>query len=383
MRILIAAPVPREPEGGVANVVYNTAESLRQRGHEVTCWFSEDLLPRPVALPRFQNIYIAWGLAKKLWKRRNDFDVVTIHAPVGFGYGVLRRLRPIKGLPAYVMFLHGIEERRNHAMSREARKGRATYFRWRNRVWQRLYHMPSYRWAIITADHAVVINRETWSMLQLKYNRDAERVWYIPNGVESRFLCTSEYREGPALRLLFVGTWLDHKGIFYLRESFEALAKRVPGLRLTVAGCRADTNTVRDCFSQAAQRALDVIPFVSTQQMPSLYLQHDIFVLPSLMEGLPIVLLEAMATGRPIVTTESCGMMDFIEDGYNGLLVKPGDTQGLIAGILRMIESRELRTQLGRAARETAKRYTWERVAAQWERVFERAAAGAKASERT
>ena len=378
MRILIAAPAPREREGGVANVVYNISEGLQVRGHVVTCLFAEDVLPRPVAVPRFQNFYFAWRLAALVSKRRRDFDVVNIHAPAGFLYGIKRRLSAGKSLPPYVMFLHGIEERRNHAMSREAKKGRAMFFRPKNRIWQRLYHMPQYRWSISTADQAVVINRETSILLQLKYNCDAERVWYVPNAVEPRFFCDGEYREGRALRLLFVGTWLDHKGIYYLRDSFEILAKRVPGLRLTVAGCRAEVDMVKMFFAPGTRDSVDVIPFVSRLQMPELYLEHDIFVMPSLMEGLPIVLLEAMATGRPIVATETCGLMDLIEDDYNGLLVKPADADGLVESILRMIDSRELRVRLGQAAQHTAKRHSWQRVAADLEKVFERAVANEK-----
>ena len=92
------------------------------------------------------------------------------------------------GLPPYVMFLHGIEERRIHAMGREAKKGRAWYFRWKNRMWQKIYHMPLYRWSIQTADQAVVINWETWTMLQLKYDREIGKVWYVPNARRKPFL---------------------------------------------------------------------------------------------------------------------------------------------------------------------------------------------------
>ena len=371
MRILIAAAASREREGGVANVVYNTAESLRRRGHEVTCWFSEDVLAQPAPWRRFEALYFAYRLARKISKERNNFDVVKIHAPAGFAYGLMRRIQRNAKLPPYVMLLHGIEERRNHAMLREAKKGRATYFRWRNRIWQYAYHMPLYRWAIVTADECVVINRETWSVLQLKYNRDAERVWYIPNGIESRFFAEGQRRESPVLRLLFVGTWLDHKGIFYLRDSFELLAKRVPGLRLTIAGCRTDADAVRGFFSATARNSVDVIPFVASADTPELYREHDIFVLPSLMEGLPIVLLEAMASGKAIVATETCGMMDLIENEYNGLLVKPADADGLASAILRLVESRELRIRLGCAAQETAKRHSWERAAEELEKVFD------------
>ena len=76
MRIAIAAPAPRQKEGGVANVVYNTAEGLRRRGHEVTCVFREDVLEGPAIVPRFEAIQFAWCLAALLRKRRREFDVV-------------------------------------------------------------------------------------------------------------------------------------------------------------------------------------------------------------------------------------------------------------------------------------------------------------------
>jgi glycosyltransferase involved in cell wall biosynthesis len=370
MRIVIAAFVSNQPEGGVANVVYNSAAELRKRGHEVTCLFREDVIPRPVAIPRFEAVYFAFQLAKILRKRKGEFDVANIHAPVGFAYGLLRRLRRSSGLPPYVMMLHGIEERRNYTMSREAKKGRAWYFRWKNRAWQRMYHMPLYRWAIVTADQCVVINQETWSMLQLKYDREIGRVWYVPNGVEPQYFIQRTFGCGEMTRLLFVGGWLDHKGVYYLRDGFETLAKRMPQLRLTIAGCSGEAETVKQFFSPSVRDQLDVLPFVSRKEMPDIYAQHDIFVFPSLFEGLPIVLLEAMATGMPVVTTETCGMKDMVEDDYNGLVVKPADSQAFASAVEKLIHSAELRVRLGHAACETMRRHTWEHTALQLEVVF-------------
>src|SRR5579872_1118322 len=124
MRIVIAAPVSNQPEGGVANVVYNSAAELSSRGHEVTRLFREDVIPQPVAIPRFEAVYFAFRLAKILQKRKGEFDVAFIHAPAGFVYGLLRHLRRSSGLPPYVMMLHGIEERRIYTMKREAKKDR-------------------------------------------------------------------------------------------------------------------------------------------------------------------------------------------------------------------------------------------------------------------
>jgi glycosyltransferase involved in cell wall biosynthesis len=370
MRIVIAAPASNQPEGGVANVVHNTAEGLRRRGHDVTCLFTEDVFSSTRVFPRFESIYFAFRLAKILSRRKMDFDVAHIHAPCGFIYGLSRRFLRTAGLPPYVMMLHGIEERRIHTMSREAKKGRACYFRWKNRMWQKVYHMPLYRWSIQTADHAVVINWETWTMLQLKYDREIGRVWYVPNGIENHYFILREFPAGDALRLLFVGTWLDHKGVHYLRDGFEELVKRIPQVRLTIAGCSANAETVKQFFPTSVRDRLDVLPFVSRKDMPSLYAQHDIFAFPSLFEGLPIVLLEAMATGMPVVTTEGCGMKDVVEDEYNGLLVKPADTAAFVAATERLIRSPDLRARLGQAAQETMRRHTWEHVAAQLEDIF-------------
>ena len=114
--------------------------------------------------------------------------------------------------------------------------------------------------------------------------------------------------------------------------------------------------------------------------MPALYAEHDVFLLPSLMEGMPIVLLEAMATGMPVVTTETCGMMDLVEDEYNGLLVKPADSASFTAAVTRLMTSSELRCQVGQAAQQTARRHVWKIVAERLEHVFQLACQAAASS---
>ncbi len=116
--------------------------------------------------------------------------------------------------PPYVMTLHGLEERRVRVMSREARKGRAWNFSWKNRLWHSVYIFPRFRSAIRTADAAHTIARDTWNLLQLKYNLDAERTAYIPNGVEPRFFVPRQYDRSGPLKLLYAGTWLDQRGYF-------------------------------------------------------------------------------------------------------------------------------------------------------------------------
>ena len=272
------------------------------------------------------------------------------------------------------MTMHGLEERRNYAMGREAKKGRADYFRWQNRLWQHFYHMHTYRWSFRTADQCIVTNREALLFLQLHYKLPPDRVWFIPNGVGPEFFHQRSSIENFTPRFLFVGTWIDHKGIYPLAESFARLSALIPGVRLTIAGCTETEEGVRRHFSRLVQSSLEVRPFVSRDDMPALYASHDIFVLPSLVEGMPLVLLEAMASGLAVVTTESSGMTDLVEDGHDGLLTIPGDATSLVMAMTRLCENPQLRRQMGNAAQEKMRRFSWARFAKRHEAVFNRAA---------
>ena len=373
MRILMISGVAGKAEAGVAGIVYNLAKELGQLGHNVEPKFFEDLLPEQKWPSRFRAIEFAKRIAEYVQEKKSEFDIINIHAPFGFWYGMQRWLRGDDAGPPYVMTMHGLEERRNYAMGREAKKGRADYFRWKNRIWQHAYHMRTYKWSFTAADQCIVTNREALLFLQLRYNLPPDGVWFVPNGVGPEFFHVRSFSEGIATRLLFVGTWIDHKGIYYLARAFERILRAIPEARLTVAGCLEPEERVRRCFSPAAQAALEVWPFVPRAEIPSMYAEHEIFVLPSLVEGMPLVLLEAMASGMPVVATESSGMTDLVEDSHDGLFVIPGDAESLSAAIVRLCRDPELRLRLGSAAQEKMKRYTWKEAARRTEMVFYRA----------
>src|SRR5260370_33160 len=352
MRILMISGVPGKAEAGVAGIVYNLKRELDNLGHSVKPVFFEELLPQQKWPYRFRTIEFARRISEYVREVRTEFDVVNIHAPFGFWYGAQRKRSGAHASPPYVMTMHGLEERRNYAMGREADKGRADYFRWKNRFWQHLYHMPTYRWSFKTADQCIVTNREALLFLQLHYNLPPDRVCLVPDGVGPEFFHVRAFSGGIATKLLFVGTWIDHKGIYYLAKAFEKVLRVIPEARLTVAGCQEPEEKVRQYFAPAAQAAVDVWPFVSRTEMSSLYAEHEIFVLPSLMEGMPLVVLEAMASGMPVVTTESSGMTDLVEDSHDGLFVIPGDADSLASAITKLCLDGALRQRLGVAAQE-------------------------------
>jgi glycosyltransferase involved in cell wall biosynthesis len=370
LRILIASGDRRVREAGAAGVVFHHADELQKLGHKVDVWFFDDVIPSPRWPTRFRSLEFATALSRRILSNPAQFEVVNIHAPFGCVYGLARKSSS-KPTPPYVFTMQGSEERYVSTMRREHHKGRATNFGWKNRVWHRLYHQNMYNYSISTADFGNVANREGWIMSELKYGHPSGRIWYVPNGTTAEFFRPRTFSDGPAKKLLYVGTWLDRKGIHYMVDAFCALAVRDQHLRLTIAGCLVSDEHVKADFPQSLRDRLNIVPFLRRAEMPDLYSSHDIFVFPSLMEGMPLTLIEAMATAMPVVTTNTCGMADVVENNRNGLLVPAADTPQLAAALEDLIASGELRERLGTAAQATATQYTWDKIVPQLEHILQ------------
>ena len=375
MKILIANGVARQREAGTAGVIFHHAEELQKFGHQVDCWFYEDVLPSPRWPARFRDLEFAFGVSAQIRRQPRQFDVVNIHAPFGCIYGLSHRWVHSAELPPYVFTMHGCEQRYVQIMRQECNKGRASNFALKNRAWHRLYHQTLYDCAISTADYGAVVNREGWLISELVYGHPPGRMWYVPNGVSEQFFQSRTFSETPANRILYVGTWIDRKGIYYLAEAFSELASQLPELQLTVAGCLIPEEQVKSLFPKAAHGNVSVIPFLSRGAMPALYTSHDIFLCPSLVEGMPLTLLEAMAGAMPVVTTNTCGMADLVEDDKNGLLVPPADSAALRDAIRRLREDADLRRSLGLCAQHTARNHTWDLVVRKLEHILKLAMA--------
>jgi glycosyltransferase involved in cell wall biosynthesis len=366
--VLIAVPVRSKDDSAI--MAHSLGDELEHRGHFVTKVFQEDLFGQDKVSPRFSALAFSRRLDRYISKNRDKFSVVNLHAPSGFFYGLRRRWTALRNLPPYVVTLHGLEERTVQVQSLRAKKGRVSNFNLRNRLWHRFYTFPLYRYAIRTANGAHTYSSDMWNTVQLKYNFDADRLAFIPNGVEPRFFLPRIYHSPSPLKLLYAGTWLDQRGIFYLREALEKLAPQLPDMTMTFADCDCPPEIIKDFFGPKLTSTILVYPTVATDQMHELFSAHDVFLFPSLTEGLPPVVLQAMASGMPVIATETGGMPDVIKNGYNGLLIPPADCGAIETAVLRLAASAELRQGLGQAAQRTMTRYTWESSAAMLENFF-------------
>lgn len=109
---------------------------------------------------------------------------------------------------------------------------------------------------------------------------------------------------------------------------------------------------------------------VPDEALIQLYRQADIFVMPSLMETFGMVLVEAMAAGVPVVSTTAPGCRDVVQDGVTGLLVMPGNSEELAGAIIKLCESKELRSSLVSTAKSQIGRFAWDTVVRQYEELY-------------
>jgi phosphatidylinositol alpha-mannosyltransferase len=196
----------------------------------------------------------------------------------------------------------------------------------------------------------------------------------IPNGVDVDAPPTGLTVPGEELNILFVGRPEERKGLPILLSAFNALVEHVPS-RLTVIG--AEEEDVKRWLSDPdLLGSIDVRGRVSEEELWAELHAADVLCAPSLSgESFGMVLTEAFAAGTPVIASGIAGYSDVVTDGVDGLLVPPGDPQRLAEELQRVAHEPQRLAAMGAAARHSAKRYAWPRIADQVTTVYERAMA--------
>jgi glycosyltransferase involved in cell wall biosynthesis len=215
-------------------------------------------------------------------------------------------------------------------------------------------------------DRVLVGSPQVWQDVRRYDGVPASRLLLMPYGIALAELDSSlsraEARErlGVAGGLVIgaVGRLEAQKGHTHLLAALPGLRREVPDLTVLLVG---EGRRQEDLQRQVRDLGLEgTVRFLGTRRdLPEIFRALDLFVHPSLWEGLPLALLKAMGAGLPVVATRVSGSQEVIVDGVNGCLVAPGDPEALARAILDLYRQPEARRRLGDAARRTvAERYS-------------------------
>ena len=190
------------------------------------------------------------------------------------------------------------------------------------------------------------VDEKHWSKLQV-----------IHCGIDPESFTAERDRDSDGLELLSAARLTQAKGHAVLLQALEELSRRGVEVRLTIVG-----EGPKRCDLERLARELGVDPrirfegAVGRERIHEYYRRADVFCLPSFAEGVPVVLMEAMATELPVVATDVMGVRELVDDGVNGLLVRPSRPDLLADAIGRLARDADLRRRLGAAGRETVQR---------------------------
>ncbi len=237
--------------------------------------------------------------------------------------------------------------------------------------------------AVKYCDHKMVVSKYWQSYLKKNFGIDAYLTY---NGVETDVFNTkvdgSSIRDKHDLKdhpmILFVGGLEPRKGLEYLLIAMGLVQRRLPKVRLIVVGKKAFSSYrgERTFFNVLIKRLgiEDCVEFISgidDEELPKYYAACDVYVLPSRMEGWGLSLMEAMATGKPVISTSVGGVPELVEDEINGFLCPPGDASLLAKKILYLLGNKKKAEEMGMMGLKKVSNFTWKKTANKVKNIYE------------
>ena len=366
MKIAMVQSVPYPPEEGIGNYVRNLSQELIDRGHSVSIITRGGLqreethddgldvvrLPCPPVYPFHVDVH-GVSVNRFLRNRADQFDLVHTHTP----------LTPVieTGHPLISTVHTSIVEDIKYV------KGWSL----RNAVMRLTWSVSSKRLVanqIGSSNRVTTVSKRVSGELDEYYGASDATV--VGNGVNAdQFYPSGSSKEK---YVLFVGRLDYPKGVPDLINAAKSIVQG-SDVNLIITGKGPQRDRLEDLVDTLG--ITDDVTFtgyVSRDEQIRLYQNAMAYVLPSHYEGLPTVLLEAMACGAPVIATRVGGCPEVIEDGVNGILVDPSDRSALSNAIESVVTDSNLRNQLGTNARQTiVEEYTWEKITDKFEREYE------------
>ncbi|TMC53532.1 MAG: glycosyltransferase family 4 protein [Chloroflexi bacterium] len=368
VRVGLVSPYDFASPGGVNDHVRHLAVRLQKLGHETRVFAPSSRaevdfnsarfyrIGRPIAIPvndSVARITLSFHLANQVAAIIADerFDVLHFHEPL---------------MPALPMTMLRMSTTANVGTFHAFAHSNVGYYYGRPLLQPYLGHLH----------RAIAVSEPARTFVNRYFPDFPMRV--IPNGVD-----LNVFRPGlPPIRhlrdenfnILFVGRLEKRKGLGDLVRAYRSIIERVPRSRLIIVGDGPLRGKVEAYVARHRLPNVVMAGYVPETVKPRYYNSADIFCAPATgAESFGIVLLEALASGLPVVATEVPGYMSVLEPGLDSITVQPKNWRELAASLVILARDRDLRTHLADYALEKARRYSWDLVAAEVVEVYKEA----------
>jgi len=357
MRIaIVVLYFPPKWIGGTEITTYELAEHLARRGHEIHIITTQDE-----------------GQSKESYEK--GFHIHRVFKPKIKNAGILFFWTNV------LKILHEIEADIVHAQSLGNAVPAVIYKKIKKvpyTVWgQGLdVNMPGWfikktaKTCLANADAIIALSDNMKKRMQLMSGRE---VIVIPNGID-----LTKYEEGRRKQkphgksIIYVGRLHAVKGVQYLLEAMSVVHRKVPQAELVIVGDGDDRTSLEILTDELGIReCVKFVGMVPHEQVADWMYNADVFVLPSISEGFPLVALEAMACGLPIVATRVGVLPEIIKDGMNGFLVDTESPYEIADKLLTIMQSDELYEKMSANCIINVERFSWNNVAENIEGVYQ------------
>ena len=242
-------------------------------------------------------------------------------------------------------------------------------------------HRDAMRIVLENANEILIGSKSFAAEVEENHRVDVSRFTIVTGAVDTnRFAPRDDWRAGAFIdekrpRILYHGRVDRRKGALDLLEAFTELLKETETKpKLIYSGIGPDFEPVNERINELNLSAnVKMLGYVDYENVPEIYRKADVFASPTYAEGFSNTILEAMASGLPIISTRAVGVVDCLRDGENGLLIEIGNIKELKNALRQVLEDRNLRAKLAVNALEECRQvYSWKKIGRQIIEIYER-----------
>jgi glycosyltransferase involved in cell wall biosynthesis len=360
---IIQTPVRIASSGGVERYVHDLSCELASRGHHITvvCAYSDQLITKCAysiisltPLFRIANTEITPSLFMTLLSKK--FDLIHSHIPTPWTVDMSMLATLIRRKPLIITYHNDITAYGIHSYIAG--------------IYNRIF-LP----LVLKKANYIIITRIQHQSSFL--HAFSDKLIHIPPGVNADHFKPTQYPKiGDFFFLSVLDEYHNYKGIDILFSAILQIKDRFPDLRIVIGGSGSRAGHYKEKASQMGiQENLYFAGYIPENELISYYCGTSVFVLPSTdptREGFGLVLLEAMACGRPVIATDIAGMAEDIENFRSGIIIPKESPEALAEAIGWCMEHTEELQMMGKFARALVEqRYDWKVIASNIENIYE------------